>query len=412
MKILDKIKAAFLRDEPQPETRSDGVFTYTPPLELKPLNRGELTLARGEGVWIEPPAALRTFKRRPPAFHDDPDNAGLFSSFAPDAITYPPGFIISAEKVRQIGYRCYITHSGRFFNDQGYLDDKDRDGYLARLSQTEDFPNEDTGLVASDKPGQFTVNFKERTVEVLSEEIISLCSSEPSNYGAFLFRVLPKLAGAGDLISKRRVLAPVYTPSMRELLKLSGLADEQIIPHNTHVIYEIERALIPSNRNIHAFIDHETLAFYAKLREQYGAAQRGKRIFVSRMGWAGSYAATHRVMVNEAEVAAALQELGFEIVRTHDMSILEQIEIFSSASIIVGASGSAMYNVLFSHPGTKLIDIESEPHWIFAHTNLFSSCGLDYGIFEGRGIDPTSTAPHKPFSVNIDALIARVKQML
>jgi hypothetical protein len=111
---------------------------------------------------------------------------------------------------------------------------------------------------------------------------------------------------------------------------------------------------------------------------------------------AGSYAATHRVMLNEEQLAHRLRAAGFELIQTHTMSLRQQVEAFSSADFIVGAAGSAMFNVVFSHPGTKLVDIE--PHWIFGHTNLFGSCGLDHGIFEAKaqisGLEHSSQALH------------------
>ena len=118
--------------------------------------------------------------------------------------------------------------------------------------------------------------------------------------------------------------------------------------------------------------------------------------------------ATHGVMRNEEQLARRLAAEGFAIIRPHNMSSRQQIEAFSAADVIVGASGSAMFNVVFSRPGTRLIDIESEPHWIFAHTNLFGSCGLGYGILEAKAIDQDWGTAHKPFSVNVDALMARV----
>ena len=82
----------------------------------------------------------------------------------------------------------------------------------------------------------------------------------------------------------------------------------------------------------------------------------------------------------------------------------------SSAGLILGASGSAMFNSVFCHPGTKLIDIESEPHWIHAHMCLFGSLGLKYGIFEATPSNLDFSIAHKPYNVNIVALMKRISQ--
>jgi hypothetical protein len=70
-----------------------------------------------------------------------------------------------------------------------------------------------------------------------------------------------------------------------------------------------------------------------------------------------------------------------------------------------------MFNVVFSHPGTKVIDVESESHRIFTHVNLFGSCGLKYGIFEAQAEHPNPSIIHKPFFVNVDALAERIASL-
>ena len=73
-------------------------------------------------------------------------------------------------------------------------------------------------------------------------------------------------------------------------------------------------------------------------------------------------------------------------------------------------SGSGLFNAAFCHPGTKLIDIESEPHWIYAHAGLLASCGLRYGIFVGVVDSADTRAVHRRWSVDIPALLDRVRR--
>jgi capsular polysaccharide biosynthesis protein len=96
--------------------------------------------------------------------------------------------------------------------------------------------NEDTGLAPAGPIGVFTLDTRERPVEVLNGTVVSLCSFEPTNYGAFLFRVLPKLAGRQDILAKHRILAPLYNNAMRDLFQMAGISAERIVAHNTHVI--------------------------------------------------------------------------------------------------------------------------------------------------------------------------------
>jgi capsular polysaccharide biosynthesis protein len=381
-------------------------FTYVSPLDLVTGLRRDPTI---RGV-IEGGPGGREVTRPGPTFHDDPDGAGLFSALGTFTISLPPAFTLTASEARQVGYRSFLSQGGFLFNDEALVNEEERGRFVARLGQVAPFPNEDTGLVPVDESRLFRLDARDRSVEYLRGEVVSLCSHEPSNYGAFILRVLPKLAGRCHLSKGLRLIGPLYHESMRSLYEMAGIPVKNIIAHQTNVIYAYEKVVIPSLRNPHFLVDQESLAFYADLRDRFGSRERKKKIFVSRLGWKGG-AGNDRVMLNEEELARRLVARGFELVLTHAMTVRQQIEAFSSAGLIVGPSGSAMFNVVFSHPGTKVIDIESEPHWIFAHQNLFGSCGMDYGIFEARARDRDWTIPHKPFSVNVDALMARLSAL-
>ncbi len=90
----------------------------------------------------------------------------------------------------------------------------------------------------------------------------------------------------------------------------------------------------------------------------------------------------------------------------------EQIAVFAQADLVVGPSGSGMFNIVFCRPGTVVIDIESEDNWIYAHAGLFASCGLPYGLVVGKP-DPTDDRPvHRRWTVDIDALTRRIKDYI
>ena len=59
------------------------------------------------------------------------------------------------------------------------------------------------------------------------------------------------------------------------------------------------------------------------------------------------------------------------IIDTNNMSIFEQIKIFSSAKVIIGPTSSALTNIVFSKKGTKVIEIC--PKYIHDYENSFKS---------------------------------------
>ena len=76
--------------------------------------------------------------------------------------------------------------------------------------------------------------------------------------------------------------------------------------------------------------------------------------------------------------------------------------------MVVGPSGSNMCNVAFCKAGAKVVDLQSEPNWIYAHIGMFASCGVQHGIFVGR-VDEDDVRPvHRRWSIHVDSLIDRV----
>jgi len=385
------------------------VYRFRDPLSFPAISAAALD-SGAEGVWIEPPGIESTRLRIPPAFHDVPSGESIFPDLSMrPPVVYPPAFALARNDVTLTGYRTTLGADGTFCADVSFVDETSKRAALTRLASSDSFHNESTGLVRLDDNDTFRFELRDRPVIVQNGPVAVLTSTEPSNYGSFLFRALPKLKTLQETGLQIPVLAPVYAKSMQELMVLAGIDPARIIPHYSEAVYKLDRAIVLSLRNSQAFLDDATLAFYADLRTRHGVPSRGRRLYLTRSNLdRPSLAATTRRMRNESELIHALSAHGFEIVEPSKLSAAEQIRLFSSAGTVVGPSGSAMFNAVFCHPGTKLVDIESEPHWIHAHMCLFGSLGLDYGIFEASADDRNFEISHKPFTVDVEALLERV----
>ena len=137
------------------------------------------------------------------------------------------------------------------------------------------------GLRPIERAGGFVFDMGDRQVEQIDKEVVSLCSFEPSNYAAFLFRVLPKLAGRTGAFRHRRLVAPLYFQSFKDFFAMAGIETGQLIPHETRKIYEYRKVIIPSLRNPHALLDKETRRFYASMRNRYGTRSGARKVFVT-----------------------------------------------------------------------------------------------------------------------------------
>ncbi|HDR9135125.1 glycosyltransferase 61 family protein [Burkholderia sp. SIMBA_043] len=385
------------------------LFRFRDPLTFDQISAAQLD-GQDEGVWIAPPGTLTCRLRVPPTFHDFPSGESIFTDLSTrPPVIYPPVFALARNNVTLAGYRTMLGQDGTFCMDEAYLDQAAQEAALNRLSALDEFNNEATGLTLINDNREFSFSHHDRPVIEHKGTAILLCSTEPSNYGSFLFRILPKLKTMQEAGLDGPIIVPVYTDSTRALLSLSGIDGSRIVPHYANALYKIDRAIMLSLRNNQAYLDESSIDFYTNLRARHGEDPRGRKLYITRRNLGNaSLAAGARVMQNEGELIQALESHGFEIVEPSRLSALEQIRLFSSANMIVGASGSAMFNAVFCHPGTKLVDIESEPHWIHAHMCLFGSLGLNYGIFEGETYDRDFGAAHKPFSIDVESLVARV----
>ena len=90
-------------------------------------------------------------------------------------------------------------------------------------------------------------------------------------------------------------------------------------------------------------------------------------------------------VINEEEVEELFEKAGYKIICTEDLSYKEQVELFSSASCIVGATGAALTNFVYCNPGTIVGCIIPQKYkfCIYSTIAYFAKCRclfLDAGI--------------------------------
>lgn len=98
-----------------------------------------------------------------------------------------------------------------------------------------------------------------------------------------------------------------------------------------------------------------------------------RRIFLSRRN------SSWRRLDNEAELIAALIPLGFEVIYLEEMRFADQLSTFASAGFIVAPNGSALNNLVFTSPRTKVV--------VFGQHN-FHNWGGWLGPYQDLGYAP------------------------
>jgi capsular polysaccharide biosynthesis protein len=99
---------------------------------------------------------------------------------------------------------------------------------------------------------------------------------------------------------------------------------------------------------------------------------RRSRIYISRCK------ANRRRIVNEDEILPILEEFGFETVIAENLSLAEQVSLFSTAEAVVTVHGAGLTNLLFVPRGCKVLEIMERTHMSDYFYNLASAAELDY----------------------------------
>jgi hypothetical protein len=125
----------------------------------------------------------------------------------------------------------------------------------------------------------------------------------------------------------------------------------------------------------------EQVAMATLLRERLvvDAKPPYRRIYISRLDTSA------RRMANEDRLIQALTELEFEIITLSSMSVSDQIRAFSEARVVVGPHGAGLANILFSRPGTRLLELRQETYQNDCMRVLAQTSGVHWSAYTSTG---------------------------
>ncbi|GAB1234032.1 hypothetical protein UT5_04260 [Ferrigenium sp. UT5] len=130
-----------------------------------------------------------------------------------------------------------------------------------------------------------------------------------------------------------------------------------------------------------------------------------KKLFVARDS------AKYRRLRNEKQLQEAMVAHGFEIVRPENLSFAQQVELFSSASVIIGPTGAGLSNMVFSPEGCKVIVLAGAT--LGANTFIFGQLGQwlkhDLIYLTGPAMHPGKL--HSDYTINLDELCVLLAKM-
>jgi capsular polysaccharide biosynthesis protein len=236
-----------------------------------------------------------------------------------------------------------------------------------------------------------------RPILPLPEAPILVCGNKPwRNYSHWLFQCLPPVLLASQAgVADFHALVPPLDSVKRQFLALAGLDASR------YTELPIEMTAL-TNQGIYTnltsgdfpLFPHPAIieAFEALAAQAPRSVFAGRRVFLSRAG------AVKRRMVNEAELGAKLEAMGYAVVEPGTLSAVEQIALFRDAAVIVGQHGAAMTNLLFAprgEDGPIVVELHQENYVAYAFVRICQVKRLRYTAIFSRMVDPGGDGRHE-----------------
>jgi capsular polysaccharide biosynthesis protein len=232
--------------------------------------------------------------------------------------------------------------------------------------------------------------------------------AQADNYGHWLLLALPLVAYYREVLGGDPDFYYVGRRARRvhaETFRLLGIPAKRILAEPV----QADRLLSAVTDRALGY-DTEFLLFADKhLRPDTVRAGGDRLVLVSRA------TAAHRRLVNEAECAAALRSaFGVELVRTDDMTLQDEIELFRNARLVIGAHGAGLTNAVFAPFGSALVEIAASTYWDSLFAQIAAAKRHRYRLLAGDPAGPTSgvTPSHHHVRADVDAVVAAVSDAL
>ena len=308
-------------------------------------------------------------------------------------------FVLDNNKLAINDYCALKTDTNQGYEDSAtYL----QVGKIAILRKSKVITHLNDGIMIS---GKFPNNY----YHSLYENLIRLLVIEDINYA--IPKNVPIIIDEEvyQIASLKRIFEILSSPLNREVVilkegqtfhfeKLYTISPVNII---VPVLFDLSRGRIDD-----CLFDREYIQrLREKLLQHKDKGKYPKRFFITRKS-------TKHRNFNEDEVYCVLKPLGFERVAPEELTLDQQMALFSQAEWIISGPGAALTNLLFS-TGCTVICLYKDVHYIpavFSAPACFNDTRLIYFLSESESRE--ISAHTENFTVNIEQFNVFVKDCL
>ncbi len=198
------------------------------------------------------------------------------------------------------------------------------------------------------------------------------------NYYHWLVDILPRielLRLVGAKVDRYAVF--VQHAFQRDTLRMFGIRDDQIISTHVHRHIQAETLLVPSipgtTGNMPPWVgEFLRRSLRPAVRQRLPVSGQRRRLYVSRR-----HAKARRV-ANEAEIQGILAAHDVETVVSEELSVAEQIALFTQAELVVGAHGAGLSNIVFCDNPCAIVELHGDRGVNPCFWAMASTCGFAY----------------------------------
>jgi capsular polysaccharide biosynthesis protein len=249
---------------------------------------------------------------------------------------------------------------------------------------------------------------------------IHLMHEYDSNYFHFVAEILPKLKLINDADIDGNVpllVSDGLDPNIEWLINRCSTPKRKIIRLETGTCYSFQTlyhttdltrvydAYSGGPLQLESFIDVESIYAILKDRSVYSGPEnqgqtRSRRLFLSR-------SSSYRTLVNQSELEKCAISLGFEVIDTGKMTIIEQIQIFQNAEMVISPTGAALANIVWCPKGCQVIVLASDhpSHQLYLWKLLANVSGSRVSTLLGprEGVMEGLYSVHDDFTISLDS---------
>lgn len=186
----------------------------------------------------------------------------------------------------------------------------------------------------------------------------------------FLSEVTPKICRImeefGNEMGGAKLCFPmIHRRYEKELLAMLGVRDDQVIDCKTACgIIANKLTVIPMAG---WFQGNPNVELLRKYLMPPAKAKGPEFLYLERVG--------RRRCLNDRVIVERCLELGFTVIDESSRTILEQIDLYRDAKVLVGPHGSAFTNMVWAEPGARIVEMIPSTFDVEYHEHLAASLG-------------------------------------